>query len=489
LCKGFAKADFIACLHDFKASADIVTGVLGEATIRELDIGMTGSVVGPGDPDYETARGVWNRAIDRRPALIVRAGSTEDVARAVSFARSEGRPIAVRGGAHSLAGFSTCDDGIVIDLARLNDVQVDVEARRAFAGGGTRWRTFDAATQQHGLATTGGLVSSTGLGGLTLGGGFGHLVRKYGLACDNLRSAEVVTADGSILYASESQHPELFWALRGGGGNFGVITRFEFALHRVGPVVLGGVIFYPGDQAEQVVIGWRDLLSDMPDELSTFVGLATAPPAPFIPEEWHNRKVVAVAGCWAGDPVVGDDAVRPLRSLGMPITDLLGPMPYLDLQQLFDPAWEAGFANYYTSAFLDRLPDEGVRSLADYHQGSADLPVQAELHIHHFGGAVTRVPAGSTAFTDRGSPFLLNCAARTPASADLPPHVAWARAARKAMARYGKGETYVNFTGEGLPDNVRASYPPAIYARLQTVKDQYDPFNVFRLNINIPPTR
>ena len=449
---------------------------------------MTGSVVGPGDPDYETARGVWNRAIDKRPALIIRANSTEDVARAVGFARSEGRPIAVRGGAHSLAGFSTCDDGIVIDLARLNDVQVDVEARRAFAGGGTRWGIFDAATQRHGLATTGGLVSSTGLGGLTLGGGFGHLVRKYGLACDNLRSVEVVSADGSILYASESQHPELFWALRGGGGNFGVITKFELALHGVGPVVLGGVIFYPGDQAAQVVIGWRNLLSDVPDELSTFVSFATAPPAPFIPVMWHNKKVVAVVACCVGDPVEAEDAVGRLRSLGTPITDLLSPMPYLDLQQLFDPAWEAGFANYYTSAFLDRLPDEAIQDLANYHQGSADLPVQAEIHIHHFGGAVARVPAGSTAFTDRGSPFLLNCAARTPDPADLPPHVDWARSARYAMANYGKGGTYVNFTGEGESHNLRASYPPQIYSRLQAVKDQYDPFNLFRFNINIPPT-
>lgn len=203
---------------------------------------------------------------------------------------------------------------------------------------------------------------------------------------------------------------------------------------------------------------------------------------------WHNKKVVAVIACCVGDPVEAEDAVGRLRSLGTPITDLLSPMPYLDLQQLFDPAWEAGFANYYTSAFLDRLSDEAIQDLADYHQGSADLPVQAEIHIHHFGGAVARVPAGSTAFTDRGSPFLLNCAARTPDPADLPPHVDWAGSARNAMANYGKGGTYVNFTGEGESHNLRASYPPQIYSRLQAVKDQYDPFNLFRFNINIPPT-
>ena len=226
-----------------------MTGVLGEATIRELESGLAGSLVCPGNPNYESARRVWNHAIDKRPALIVRAASTEDVARTVCFARSEGRPIALRGGAHSVAGFSTCDDGIVIDLARLNEVQVDVESRRALAGGGTTWKAFDAATQRHGLATTGGLVSSTGIGGFTLGGGIGHLVRKYGLTCDNLISVELVTADGSVVQASESKNSELFWALRGGGGNFGVVTKFELALHPVGPMVLGGVIFYPEEQA------------------------------------------------------------------------------------------------------------------------------------------------------------------------------------------------------------------------------------------------
>ena len=248
-----------------------MTGVLGEATVRELQVGLEGSVVGPEDADYETARRVWNHAIDRRPALIVRPASTEDVARAVDFARSEGRPIAVRGGAHGVAGFSTCDDGIVIDLGQLNQVHVDVESRRALAGGGTTWKIFDTAAQQHGLATTGGLVSSTGIGGFTLGGGIGNLVRKYGLTCDNLLSVELVTADGSVVHASESQNSELFWALRGGGGNFGVVTRFELALHAVGPLVLGGPVFYPGEQAAQVVGGWRDLLEEMPDELPTWL--------------------------------------------------------------------------------------------------------------------------------------------------------------------------------------------------------------------------
>ena len=466
-----------------------MTGVLGEATIRELESGLAGSLVCPGNPNYEFARRVWNHAIDKRPALIVRAASTEDVARTVRFARSEGRPIALRGGAHSVAGFSTCDDGIVIDLARLNEVQVDVESRRALAGGGTTWKAFDAATQRHGLATTGGLVSSTGIGGFTLGGGIGHLVRKYGLTCDNLISVELVTADGSVVQASESKNSELFWALRGGGGNFGIVTKFELALHPVGPMVLGGVIFYPGEQTGQVMSGWRDLLQNVPGELSTTVSLATAPPLPFVPENWHNKKVVTVVACWVGDPTEGEDVVKPLRALGTPISDLLGPIPYVDLQQLVDPAWEAGAANYFTSTFLDRLSDEAIETLSHYHRLAAAPPVTAEFHIHHLGGAVARVTAASTAFTTRRSPFILNCLARTPDAADLPQHVAWAREARNAMATYGKGEAYVNFAGENGADNVRASYPPALYARLQAVKDEYDPFNVFRYNMNILPTK
>jgi FAD/FMN-containing dehydrogenase len=466
----------------------IATGILGEATIRELETNVAGSVIAPGDPNYETARWVWNHAIDRHPALIVRPASTEDVVRAVGFARSEGRPIAVRGGAHSVAGFSTCDDGIVIDIGQLNDVQVDPESRRAYAGGGTRWRELDAATQKYGLATTGGLVSTTGIGGFTLGGGLGHLVRKYGLACDNLLSVELVTADGSVIQASGSQNPELFWALRGGGGNFGLVTKFEFALHPVGPIVLGGPVFYPGQEAVQVMHGWRGQLQGMPDELCTFLSLATAPPAPFIPQDWHNRKVAVVVACWAGDPADGEDVVQPLRTLGTPITDLLSPIPYVDLQQLFDAVWEAGAGNYYTSAFLERLPDEAIQTLADYHQTSADLPVLAELHLHHLGGAVARVRPGRTAFADRNSTILLNCAARTADPGELPQYAGWARAARSKMASYGKGTMYVNFASESGDNNRRASYPPEIYSRLQAVKNQYDPLNVFRFNLNIPPT-
>jgi FAD/FMN-containing dehydrogenase len=462
--------------------------VLGDATLVELQEGIAGTVIRPGDAAYEEARHVWNGVIDRHPAVIVRAATVDDVVRAVRFASSEGLPVAVRGGSHSVAGFSTCDDGVVIDLGGMTDVTVDPQARRARAGGGTTWATFDAATQEHGLATTGGLVSSTGLGGFALGGGMGHLVRAFGLTCDNLVSAQLVTADGSIVRASADSEPELFWALRGGGGNFGVVTSLELALHPVGPEVLGGVVFYAGDEAARVVEGWRDAVADAPDELTSLVVLTTAPPAPFIPEEWHFKKVAAIAACWAGEASQGEEVVEPLRRLGTVVTDLLAPMPYQALQSLLDPLWAAGASNYFTSAFVDRLPDEAVETFADFHRRSADLPVQAELHIHHLGGAMGRVPPDATAFHQRTSPYIVNVIARTPTPEELPEHVVWAKAARDAMSAYGDNSTYVNFTGEGSEDIVRRSYPEGTYRRLQAVKDRFDPANTFRFNQNIKPS-
>jgi FAD/FMN-containing dehydrogenase len=462
--------------------------VLGDATLVELEEGITGSVIRPGDAEYEQARRVWNGVIDRHPALIVRAANVDDVARTVRFSASEGLPVAVRGGSHSVAGFSTCDDGVVIDLGAMADVTVDPDARRARAGGGTTWATFDAATQAHGLATTGGLVSSTGLGGFALGGGIGYLVRAHGLTCDNLVTAELVTADGSVVRASADAEPELFWALRGGGGNFGVVTSLEMALHPVGPEVLGGPIFYAGEDAADVVAAWRDIVADAPEELSTVVVLTTAPPAPFIPEEWHFEKVAAVIACWAGDPADGEPVVAPLRGLGKVVNDLLGRMPYVALQQLVDPLWGRGAANYFTAAFVDRLPDEAIETVTGFHRRSADLPVQEELHIHHLGGAMARVPSEATAFAHRTSPYIVNCIARTPDLSALPERAAWARAARDAMAPYGNDGMYVNFTGEGSDDVVRRSYPSDTYRRLQAVKDRFDPGNVFRFNQNIRPS-
>jgi FAD/FMN-containing dehydrogenase len=462
--------------------------VLGDATVAELAESLDGRVVRAGDPEYETARHIWNHAIDRHPLLIARAASTADVAAVVRFAVSEGLPIAVRGGGHSVAGFSTCDGGIVLDLSAMNAVRVDVTQRRAVTGGGTLWSVFDAATQAHGLATTGGLISSTGLGGFTLGGGIGYLVRAYGLTCDNLLAAEVVLADGSIVRSSADGNADLFWALRGGGGNFGVVTSFELALHPVGPIVLGGPIFFPGEAAADVLGGWRDVIDGAPDELTTVLALTTAPPAPFIPEEWHGRKAIVVAACWAGEVAEGEPVLAPLRTLARPIADLLGPMPYVQLQSLLDAGWGPGAANYFTAAFVDHLSDSAADTLAGFHAVAPEPPVQAELHVHQLGGAMAKPPAGGTAFAQRHHPFVVNCIARTAAAAGLPPHREWARSARDALAGFGDGAVYVNFAGEAGADKVRAAYPPDTYRRLQEVKHRYDPTNVFRFNHNIAPS-
>jgi FAD/FMN-containing dehydrogenase len=462
-----------------------MTAALGDATVAELRSTIAGTVIVPGDPDYETARRTWNHAIDRHPAIIVRCSGTADVVAAVRFARSEGLPIAVRGGAHSVAGFSTCDDGLVIDLTRMSSVHVNASAGRARAQGGTTWKQFDRETQLYGLATTGGLVSSTGLGGFTLGGGIGHLVRKYGLTCDNLISADVVNADAQLMRVAAEENPDLLWALRGGGGNFGVVTSLELAVHRVGTTVLGGPIFYPGDQAQQVIPGWRDVISDAPDELTSAIFLATAAPLPFLPEAVHGKRVAVLLACYAGDVDTGEAAVAALRRLGDPIADLLAPMPYVALQQLVDPLWEAGAANYFTSVFLDELPDSAVHTLVAAHERSAPPPMTCELHVHHLGGAVSRVTEDSTPYVHRRSPFLLNCVVRAQNAVDLPVIAAWAQQTREDMSRFGRGP-YVNFTGEGGAE--RAAYPPQTYARLAEVKRKYDPDNVFRFNQNISPT-
>jgi FAD/FMN-containing dehydrogenase len=458
---------------------------LGDATVAELSRAIRGEVIRPGDPAYDTVRRVWNGTIDRRPALIVRPTGAADIVAAVQFASSEGLPVAVRGGGHSIAGFSTCDDGMMLDLSRMRAVRVDPRRRTATVQGGATWADFDHETQLHGLACTGGLVSSTGVGGFTLGGGLGHLRRKLGLACDNLIGADVVTATAETVRAGEDGEPELLWALRGGGGNFGVVSSLELALHPVGPTVFAGVVFYPGDAAADVVAAWRATLADAPDELSTSIVFTTAPPVPFLPVEAHGTKVVLLVGCWAGAVPDGEAAMRPLRALATPVADLSGPMPYVALQQLVDPLWGAGAANYFTSTFLDRLPNDAVEVFTAYHRESPGLPATCELHIHHAGGAISRAPADGSAFSQRSAPYLVNCVARTPSADGFGTAVDWARAALNAVAAYGGGSTYVNFTGDA--NLARQSYPPATYARLAAVKARFDPTNMFRFNQNVQP--
>jgi FAD/FMN-containing dehydrogenase len=462
-----------------------MAAVLGGATIEELRQSVRGSVVAQADAGYDAARAVWNGMIDRRPALVVRCAETSDVVAAVQFARSQGLEISVRGGGHSLPGFSTTDGGLVIDLSPMRGVRVDTAGRRAMVEGGATWADVDTATQAEGLAVTGGLVSTTGVGGFTLGGGVGWLTRRYGLASDNLVGAEVVTADGSVVRASKSENADLFWGLRGGGGNFGVVTSFEFSLFPLGPTILGGPIFYPGAQDVDVLRRWRDATAAMPDDLTTLVSLGSAPPIPPIPESWHGQPVATVVAAFAGDVGAGQAPAAPLRTLGDPIVDLLGEMPYQVLQTLVDPGWGAGARNYFTSSFLAGLPDPAIDILAAAH-GSRPSPFN-EIHLHQMGGAAARIGPDASAFGNRQAPFLLNIICRWLDPAEDERELAWARGLRDAMQPFATGGAYVNFLGVG-DARVRDSYDAERYARLLDLKRRWDPTNAFHLNQNIDPT-
>jgi FAD/FMN-containing dehydrogenase len=459
--------------------------IIGEATVGELEASLRGAVIRPGDTDYDEARSIWNAGHDKHPALIIRCAGVADVMKAVEFACSQDLPVAVRGGAHSIAGFSTVDDGVVIDLSPMNTVRVDPLHRRATAEGGATWKDVDHETQAFGLAVTGGLVSSTGIGGFTLGGGIGWLLRKHGLTSDNLVGADVVTADARLVHASAKENSDLFWALRGGGGNFGIVTSFEYELHPVGPTVMAGLLFFPGDAARAIVTGWRKLTESMPDELTTLVNMTTAPPVPFLPESVHGKPIVAIGAMHCGSLDKAEQAVAPLRTLAEPILDHLGPVPYVGMQQALDPLWTAGAHNYFTSALLDKLPDAAIDELLT--RWAAKPTPNSELHIHHAGGAMGRVKESATAFSHRSASYVVNVIARSVDGAGFAGHADWARAARAAVAAHGRDAMYVNFTGDDEPDKVRASYPPATFARLVEVKKRYDPTNMFRLNQNISP--
>ncbi len=461
-----------------------ITRVLGEATVQELREAVRGEVLTPDDDGYAEARRIWNGAHDgRRPAVIVRCTGAADVIAAVGFARSNDLTIAVRGGGHSIAGFSTLDEGIVIDLSPMNGVRVDTEAQRATVGAGAVWADVDHEAQAHGLATTGGLVSSTGVAGFTLGGGIGWLMRKHGLACDNLVSADVVTADGQLVHASESENADLFWGLRGGGGNFGIVTQFEFELHSVGPTVYAGPIFYSADADGDLLRLFREWAPGASDDVTAVIDLTTAPPLPVIPEAWHGKKVAAFIATSAGPVEEGNGHVSEFRDVAEPVADLLGPMPYTVIQTLIDPLWTKGTHAYFKATNLARLDDELIDRLSELHL-QAPGP-QCEIHVHQMGGAVARVGDGDTAFAERSMPYVLNAVTgwHDPDAADA--HINWARAVIEAASEASTGRAYVNFLGDA--DVARSSYGAETYERLVELKNQYDPTNVFRLNQNIEP--
>jgi FAD/FMN-containing dehydrogenase len=459
--------------------------VLGDATLAEFHQGLSGPLFRPEDQGYDEARSIWNGSHDRRPALIVRCAGVADVMRAVDFARSEDLSVSVRGGGHSIPGFSTNDGGMVIDLSAMRAVHVDPARRTAIAQGGCTWADFDHETQAFGLAVTGGLVSSTGLGGFTLGGGIGWLMRKVGLACDNLIGADVVTADGQLVHTSEDENPDLLWGLRGGGGNFGIATSLEYRLHPVGPMVLAGLIFFAADRAEEILRFYRDWVRDLPDDMTTLVNLTTAPPAPFLPESVHGKPIVAVAGVYAGDPESGRSVVQPLKDLGDPIADLIDVMPYTAMQSVLDGLWERDFHNYFSSSYIDEMDDGAVAAMVDRHR--AVPGPHSEIHLQHFGGAVARVSDEESAFGNRSAQYILNVIARTPGAEGYEDAVAWARGTTDALAPVSRDAAYSNFMGDAGDERLRSSFGDAKYERLVALKRRYDPTNLFRLNQNIAP--
>jgi FAD/FMN-containing dehydrogenase len=464
--------------------SESIAAVLGEATIQDLREAVRGEIVTPGDHGYAEACRIWNGAHDgRRPALVVRCTGVADVIAAVGFARSNDLTIAVRGGGHSIAGFSTCDDGIVIDLSPMNSVRVDTVARRATVGGGAVWADVDHETQAHGLAVTGGLVSSTGVAGFTLGGGIGWLMRKHGLACDRLVGADVVTADGRLVHVSESENAELLWGLRGGGGNFGIVTQFEFELGALGPIVYAGPIFYSADADGDLLRLFREWAPGTSDDVTAMLDLTTAPPLPVIPEAWHGRKVAAFIAVSAGPVEEGEAHVREFRTVAEPVADLLGPMPYKAIQTLIDPLWGKGIHSYFKATNLARIDDELIDRLCELHR-EAPGP-QCEIHIHQMGGSVARVGDGDTAFAERSMPYVLNAVTGWHDPDAAAAHVDWARAVIEAASDASTGRAYVNFLGD--TDAARSSYSRETYTQLVALKNEYDPTNVFRLNQNIEP--
>ena len=458
---------------------------LDSTTLDELDAALLGDVVRPADPGYDTARRIWNGDIDRRPALIAQCRGATDVRHAVRFAREHDLLASVRGGGHAVAGHALCDDGVVIDLSAMTGARVDPRARTIRIEGGALNEHLDRESQAYGLTTTSGIVSHTGVAGLTLGGGIGHLMRKYGLTIDSLLSCDVVTADGDLLVADAQEHSDLFWALRGGGGNFGAVTSFEFQLHPMGPEVLAGLVAWPMGDAHEVLRFLREFAADAPDEVGVTANLRLAPPLPAIPEELHGRPIVALALVYAGSIADGEAALAPARTLGSPAFDAVMPKPYVAHQKLFDPAVPHGRHYYWKSHKLGPLDDDVIDVIVD-HALRITSPLST-VPIFTQGGAVGRVPEDGTAFPNRDAAHDINIVASwMPDDPEPGRHVEWVREFFTTLEPSSKG-VYVNFTSDDAAARVRSAYSPTQWERLVDVKTTYDPTNFFRVNANIPP--
>ncbi|PSK95536.1 FAD/FMN-containing dehydrogenase [Haloactinopolyspora alba] len=467
---------------DFAAAPALPSG----EAVANLEAGLRGEVVRPDDAGYDDARSVWNGMIDRRPALVVRCADVADVRSAVAFAREHGLPIAVRGGGHNVSGNAVCDGGVVVDLSALDGVDVDADRRRVRAEGGVTIGALDRATQAYGLAVPQGIVSETGVAGLTLGGGLGWLRRRHGLSCDNLVAVELVTADGQQVRADEQHHPELFWAVRGGGGNFGVVTAFEFRAHPVGPDVFVALVFHPWDGAASALRHWREWQADAPDEVSSLAVLWHAPAIEQIPQAYHHQPVLTFAAVHTGAVADGERELDAVRGNGAPIADLSAVMPYTEAQQVFDEDYPAGLRYYWKSRFLTELTDEAVDVLMELTESSPSP--HSTLDLWQLGGEMARVSTEHTAFGDRSAPLLLGVEANWEDTADDDACLAWARRAHRAAEPFSTGAEYLNFPGflEEGEAVVRQSFGTN-YPRLVAVKNQYDPANVFRLNQNVTP--
>jgi FAD/FMN-containing dehydrogenase len=455
---------------------------LDAAAVAALASDIDGLTIKPSDDAYGDARRVWNGMIDRYPALIVTCRSTADVTAAVRFGRANGLDVAVRGGGHNVAGFGTCDNGLVVDLSGLRDVVVDQQSSTATVGGGSTWGTFDAAAAEMGLHTTGGLVSTTGVGGFTLGGGLGWLMRRYGLACDNLLAAELVTASGELVRASETDDPELLWALRGGGGNFGVVTSMTFRVYPISTVV-GGLMLFPIERAREVLGTFAAMCATASDDLTAMAGVLTAPSAPFVPTQLQGHPAIAISGCHVGQAEAADEELAAIRELG-PTVDLFAPMPYTTLQSMLDATAPAGQRHYWKSGYVQSLDPDFVDALLE---SASRMPIPfSQLHLHQMGGAVARVPDSASAFGHRDAAFILNIIGTWTDPGGDASGVAWARASFSRLEPWLDG-AYVNFMGAEGEGRLSAAYDDTTLERLRAVKGRLDPENVLRLNQNVAP--
>ena len=446
-----------------------------EAATQGLRARLRGEVLSPEDDGYEAARRLYNGMIDTQPALIARCAGVADVVACMRFAREQGVAVSVRGGGHNVAGNALCDGGLVIDLSRLKGIRVDAVAQTVRAEGGCTWAELDRETQLFGLATTGGTVSSTGIGGLTLGGGMGWLARKHGLSVDNLLSVDVVTAEGTVLTASEREHPDLFWAIRGAGANFGIVTSFEYRLHPVGPTVLGGMVVHPIERAPAVLRHYRTFMAAAPDEVMAMAALLHSP---------DGVPICAVLMTYIGPVAEGEAALATLRDFGPPLADLVVPMPYTQLQSMLDDGFPCGLRNYWKSSFLRELRDDAVATITEAY-ARVTSPLTAVL-LEPWGGAVSRVPMGATAFSHRALPYDLLVLARWQDHAEDDRHIRWTRELWEAIQPAASEEVYVNYLNAEEAERAHGAYGPN-YGRLAALKAKYDPGNVFRSNQNIAP--